>query len=110
MHSDEHVLERRHVLEEANVLERPADPTLRERVRWLAGHVLTVEMHAARGWPVDTGEHVEERRLSGAIRPDQADDQPSGNREVDIVDGDEAAELLAQQLGLEEDFTHRPSP
>ena len=48
VHADEHVLERGHVLEETNVLERPPDPTLRERVRRLGRHVLAREDHASR--------------------------------------------------------------
>ena len=51
---------------------------------------------------VDAGEHVEERRLAGAVRADQADDRALGNGEVDVVDRDEAAELLAQPLRLEQ--------
>ena len=68
----------------------------------LPGHVLAREDHAARGRLVDAGEHVEERRLAGAVRPDQADDRALRHREVDVVDGDEAAELLAEPLGLEQ--------
>ena len=44
---------------------------------------------------VDAGEHVEERRLAGAVRADQRDDLAARHGEVDVVDGDEAAELLA---------------
>ena len=40
MHPDHHVLARGHVLEQADVLERPADAPLGDRVRRLAGHVL----------------------------------------------------------------------
>ena len=40
---DEDVLERRHLLEEADVLERPADAPLRDRVRRLAADILAVE-------------------------------------------------------------------
>ncbi len=43
MHADEDVLERRHLLEEADVLERAPDPALGGDVRRLAGDVLAVE-------------------------------------------------------------------
>ena len=75
VHADEDVLERRHLLEEADVLERPADAALRGGVRRRAGDVPAVEHDAARGRLVDPGDHVEERRLAGAVRPDQAHDR-----------------------------------
>ena len=36
--------------------------------------------------------HVEERRLAGTVGPDEADDRSLGDREVDLVDRDQAAE------------------
>src|SRR5581483_3675633 len=75
VHADEHVLERGHVLEEADVLERPPDPALRDGVRGLPRDVLSVEDHPPGGRLVDAGEHVEEGRLPGAVRADQADDR-----------------------------------
>ena len=43
VHTHHDVLERGHVLEQADVLERPADATLSDRVRRAACHVLAVE-------------------------------------------------------------------
>ena len=71
-------------------------PRCGDRVRRLAGDVVAVEDDPAGGRLVDAGEHVEERRLAGAVRADQADDRAARDREVDVVDGDEPAELLAQ--------------
>ena len=102
MHPDEHVLEGRHVLEEPNVLKRPADSALGDRVGRLAGHVLAVEHDPAGGRPVDAGEHVEERGLARAVRADQRNDRAARNREVDVVRGDETAELLADMVGDQE--------
>ena len=45
---------------------------------------------------------VEERRLAGAVRPDQGDDRAARDREVDVVGRDEAAELLPHVLGDEQ--------
>ena len=101
MHADEDVLERGHLREEADVLERAADPELRDRVRRLRRHVVPVEDDLAGGRLVHAREHVEERRLARAVRADQAHDRPVGDREVQIVDGDEPAELLAHVLGFE---------
>src|SRR5205085_1103799 len=58
---------------------------------------------------VDAGDHVEERGLSGAVRPDEADDRALRDREVDAADRDEAAEPLGDVLGVE-DVRHRRSP
>ena len=65
-------------------------------VRRHAGDVRLRRTRLARGRLVDAGQHVEEGRLAGAVRADQADDRAARDREVDVVDGDEAAELLAQ--------------
>ena len=110
VHADEHVLERRHVLEEADVLERSPDAAVREGMWRLTGHVFVREDHAPRRRPVDAREHVEERRLAGAVRTDQADDRAARDGEIDVVDRDEAAELLTERLRLQQDVRHRPSP
>ena len=55
---------------------------------------------------VDARDHVEERRLPGTVRADEAHDGASLDREVDVVDGDEASELLAQRLDLEQELGH----
>src|SRR5579864_1813646 len=98
MHPHQDVLERRHMLEEADVLEGPPHAALGDRVRRLAGDVLAEKGNPARRRSVDAGEHVEEGRLPGAVRPDQRDDLATRDDEVDVVDGDEAAELLAELL------------
>jgi hypothetical protein len=37
---------------------------------------------------------IEQRRLAAAVRPDQRVDAPGGEVEVEVVEGDEAAEAL----------------
>src|SRR5581483_9605299 len=103
VHADKDVLERGHLLEQADVLERAPDPALGDVVRRLAGDVRAVEDDATRGRLVDAGDHVEEGRLAGAVRTDQRDDRAARDREVDVVDRDEPAELLAERVGLQED-------
>ena len=68
----------------------------------LAGHVVAVEDDPSGRRPVDARQHVEERRLAGAVRADQARDRALLDREVDVVDRDEAAELLAQPRDVEQ--------
>ena len=74
------VLERRHGAEEADVLERAADPERRDLVLRQSGDLVAVEDDLAGGRRVDAGEHVEERRLAGAVRADQAVIEPRGDR------------------------------
>ena len=92
-----------HAVEEPDVLERARHPELRHLVRRQpAGSRLPSKRTIARGRLVDAGEHVEERRLAGAVRADQADDRALRDGEVDVVHGDEAAELLPHLDGLEQ--------
>src|SRR5437870_3543020 len=81
---------------------KSADPALGDRMRRLARDVLAGEHDAAARRLVDAGQHVEEGRLAGAVGPDQADDRPLRDREVDVVYGDEAAELLPNHLGCQQ--------
>ena len=52
----------------------------------------------ARGRVVDAGDDVEERRLAGAVRADEADDRALRDVEADVVDRHEAAEPLRDVL------------
>ena len=73
--ADEHVLERRHRREQADVLERPRHPAREDPVRPHVGDVAALEEDAPRRRPVEAGEHVEERGLARAVRPDDRDDR-----------------------------------
>ena len=85
---------RGHRREQADVLERPRHAQRRDLVRPRAGDVRAVELDLAQRRLVEAGEHVEERRLAGAVGPDDRDDRALGDLEGDVVDGDEAAEDL----------------
>jgi hypothetical protein len=95
VHPDENVFEGGHVLEEPDVLEGAADPTLGDRVRRPPRQVFTGEDDLALRGLVHARDHVEERRLAGAVGADEANDRPLRDHEVDVRHGDEAAELLA---------------
>ena len=107
MHAHEHVLDRRHLVEEADVLEGAADAVLDDLVGRQAGELVPVEHDAPGRGHVHTREHVEERRLAGSVRPDERDDRPAWDREVDIVRRHEPTELLADALRDEEVVGHR---
>ena len=92
-----HVLLRGHVAEQADVLERARHAELCDAVRRQAGIARTLPSRLLKRTPprrgrVEPGEDVEERRLAGAVGPDQGDDGALGDREVDVVDRDQAAE------------------
>ncbi len=61
-----------------------------------AGDVLAAQHDAPGGRLVDAREHVEERRLARSVRADQAHDRLLRDLEVDVVDREEAPELLPQ--------------
>src|SRR6266540_77787 len=99
---NEDVLERSHVVEEADVLKGPRHAERRDFVRRQTGDRPAVEVDAARGRLVHAGEDVEEGRLAGAVRPDEADDLSARDDEVDVVDGDQPSELLPDVDRLED--------
>ena len=59
-------------------------PRLRDRVE--AGHTYTPG-----GGEGERGRDLDRRRLAGAVRPEQPEDRAGGNREVDAVEGANAA-------------------
>src|SRR5262249_37413664 len=93
VHPHQNVLERSHLPEQADVLESAADPAFGDVMRWLAGEVVAVEDDLTGRRGIDAGDHVEEGRLARSVRADQAHDRPPRDREVDVVDGEQAVEL-----------------
>jgi hypothetical protein len=102
VHAHHHVLERGHLVEEPDVLERARHAQRRDLVRRLTGDARSVEDDLAAGGLVDARQHVEERRLAGPVRPDEAHDRAARDEEVHVLDGDQAAELLPDPVGLED--------
>src|SRR5581483_6290607 len=113
VHPDQHVLQGGHVVEQPDVLKRPGDAACGDLVGRQIGDVGAVEVDPAAVQRVDPGDEVEERGLASAVRADHRDDRAARDREVDLVDGDEAAEDLGDFLGLEKHVGHtgvRTSP
>src|SRR2546421_43587 len=88
--ADHDVLEGGHVLEQPDVLEGARDPEPRDAVRGAARDVGACEEDASGRRLVQPGDDVEEGRLAGAVRADEADDRSLGDGEVDRAHGDEA--------------------
>jgi hypothetical protein len=87
--------------ERTAVLERPADPGARTSVRAPAGDVAAAELDRARRRGVEPGEQVHERRLAGAVRPDQPDDLVPVQLERDAVERLHARERPRHRGGPE---------
>ena len=71
-----------------------------------ADDALPVEPDVAGVRAVDTGDEVEERRLAGTVRADDAHDLPVADFDVEVEDALQPAESLAYVLELQE---RRPS-
>src|SRR3954454_3856781 len=102
MAADEHVLDRRHGSEQPDVLERARDAPRGDAIRSHGRDVPVLVAHHPKGGFVQAREHVEERRLAGAVGPDDGDDRALGDREGDVVDCGQAAELLREAHRLEQ--------
>ena len=100
--ADEHVLEHGHRAEQLDVLERARDPAPDDPVRRRAQQALAVEDDLALVRLVQPRDQVEERRLAGAVRADQADDLALADVERDVVDRDDPAEPPRHVLDREQ--------
>ena len=99
---DHHVLQRRQVREQADVLKRSRDAARGDFVRLQIGHWLAVEHEFAGVLPVDPGQHVEEARLARAVGPDEAVDFAVPDVEAHVGERVHAAEPLADPFCHEE--------
>src|SRR5690606_25159166 len=91
--------------QDAHELEGAGDAAPRDLVRGQAGNALSRQAYLAAGRRQRAGDQVEHGGLARPVRPDQAEDLAFADVEADIVDGDEAAELLAR-AGNAEDGGH----
>ena len=79
-------------------LEGAQQALVEQLVRRQAGDVLAVHEHQARGRLVASGDHVEQRGLSRAVRSDKSGDRPGLDLDRSPVNGMESAEMLVQIL------------
>ena len=100
--SDDDVLLDRHGREELDVLERPRDAAVDDAVRRRPQQRLPVEDEIARLRLVQPRDHVEERRLAGAVRADQPDDLARVRLDRDVVQRDYPAEQPGDVLDREQ--------
>jgi hypothetical protein len=77
------VLAHRQVAERVRVLEGAREPRAAATVRRPARDVAAVQLDGSARRPVEARQHVHERRLAGAVRPDQPDDLAAPQLEAD---------------------------
>src|SRR6266478_3314076 len=99
--ADHHVLQRRQVGEEADILERARNASGGHLVRLQAGQRVAVAQEGAGVGCVKSRQHVEERGLAGAVRADQAENFAGADRKRDLRKRLQAAEALGDALGLQ---------
>ena len=97
------VLEAREPREQPHVLKRPHDACRRELGGSPRRDVASVEMDRARRRPLEAREDVDERRLAGAVGPDQTEDLAAAHGEIDAVHRLHASDVNADVPSLEAD-------
>src|SRR5581483_3833516 len=95
------VLEDGGTVHEPAVLEGADDPELGPAMGGEAGHIPVAGDDAPGGGGDEAGHGVEQRRLAGAVRPDEADDVAVLHGEGDVVDGGQATEADGEMADLE---------
>ena len=99
------VVERRHVVVEADGIGQIADQAL--DLKRLARRIVAEHADAAAGHIGQAEHHQDGRGLARAVRPEQAEDLAASDRERNVVHGGDAAIALGQPLGLDDGVGHR---
>src|SRR5262252_5418551 len=107
MFSHQNVLERGHGRKETDGLKRPGNATLSDAIGAKAGYAPSGKLELARARLDEAGDDIEQGGLSGAVRTDEARDRSLLNREVNLGQGREAIEPLANRLRLQDEGVAR---
>src|SRR2546423_920653 len=106
MHAGEHVLDRAQVAVEAKRLKSAGHAQAGHRVRRPSGQFgptgAFLQSDTARLWSYVAGHEVDQCRLAGAVRPDQAKDGALLDLQRHIVDGAHAAERALEISELQQ--------
>src|SRR5262245_42940866 len=105
--AEQHVLERCHRCEEPDVLEGATHPERRAPVSRQMADVDLVEPNASAAGAESAGDDIEERRLAGAVRPDDRVNPAGLDGEVETGKDDEAPEAPGEPLNREQRPAHR---
>ena len=102
MGADPDVVEHRKVGKQRDVLEGAADADFGDPVRRARQDALAFHQNVARARLIEPAEAIEQRRLAGAVRPDQAEDLALVHVERHAVQRDDAAEHDADVANREQ--------
>jgi hypothetical protein len=92
--------------EQPDVLKCAGNPARHPHMRGKGGDVLVAQQDLAGRDRKQAADEIDDRRLAGAVRPDQAEHLALRNPEIEAVDGADAAEMFTQPL----EFEHCPAP
>src|SRR3954469_25508184 len=92
------VLVGRQVAVEARVLKYDPEPP--PHVVWMLTRIDAVERNRPARRRQQRGQHLDGRRLAGAVGPEEREDLPFGNVERDVIDGFHLAERLDQIMNV----------
>ena len=81
----QNILRGRQLAKDRRLLRQIAKTKARPQIHREPGYVLSSQMHAPSFRRFQTDDHVERRRLAGAIRAEQADDFSRFNMQRDII-------------------------
>ena len=101
MHADQDVVDDGLVLEHREVLEGAGNAKARQRMGRELREIPPVKKDLAGGWPEHCADQVEECRLAGAVRADQAANLAGFDLEAHILDGGQAAEAFGDANDIE---------
>ena len=96
MAADHDVAADGHAAEEREILEGAADAERRHAMTRLLQELVAVESDAAGFRLIEAAEAIEQRRLAGAVRADEAANLPAPDLEGHFVQRDDAAEADRQ--------------
>ena len=99
---DEHVLGRAEGGRQRELLGNHLDPEPHGMSRRLVAHRLPLPEEIAAVRLVLAGDDLRQRRLAGAVLADEPENLRPADVDRDVVEGDDARELLAQAPGFEE--------
>src|SRR5207237_5983003 len=94
MLADQHVLQGAEVRHEANVLEVARNTVMHAPARGDPAHVHAVEQNLPGIDRIDSGDEIEHGGLAGAVGTDQSGAGAAPNREAELVDHAQPAEIL----------------
>ena len=96
LHADKDIVFHRHVREEPDILESPAQALGDDDVRRCARDVLSIKDDLSFVRRIESGQQVDDGRLAGSIGADQRSDLSFFHRETEIVYSDQSAETDRQ--------------